>query len=277
MNNPKLGFKLWKRNQSKKVFNYFSSNKLGAILNIALAVFGIVLAFYANQLAHQSNNFSRMALLLAQNDTSQQAQINQLKDILLLIKAQNDLSKDQVAQLININREANNINQSNHELLGSSQNQNSVLNKELKLLLKNDSISMKTLLLANESDLLNLRKLFEEIIDIKKARMLAQLYKSDQPSFAVITDFRITLENGISNRLFLTDSVIKRNWYSFYLLVKDNELMAAVYMNRGDVKLEDLRKAFRKFDEKYFIFVNAMLKRLNYLEGFFIKENYINL
>ncbi len=130
-NKPKLGFKLWKRKIISKVGSNRNSyyKKLSVFGGLILTFGGIYLAYTANTLARQGNKYSQAALILAKNDTSQQAQLNKLGDI---IKNQ----KQQIDTLVEIAKELKELNQSSRNQIEQLVYQKDLLADNYKPLLK---------------------------------------------------------------------------------------------------------------------------------------------
>ena len=117
-----------------------------------------------------------------------------------------------------------------------------------------------------------MRKLLDEIMDIRVMRIFMGLDRSKTPDYKIVTEVRLSLEKGIYNRLFQTDSLIKAYWYSFYLHVKSVEWDISVYQNGGSVKLDELNVNLKLLENDYLKFINQMLGRLKLLEGIFNKK-----
>lgn len=269
MNSNKFGFRLRVRKQKLRFIRLINSNKTKKFFGYLLILVNLLLVVLGILLTTQSNKIATTALKLSLNDTSQQAQINELKGILLNIQKQNEIAEQQVNELIKINREANGLNKSNNELMAISNGQSNLMNKQLSLSIKRDSTETANRILGDESDLVTMRKLLDEIMDVRVMRIFMGLDKSKVPDFKIVTEVRLSLEKGIYNRLFQTDSLIKRYWYSFYLHVKSVEWDISIYQNGGSVKLNELNLSLKILENDYLKFINQMLGRLKLLEQTF--------
>jgi hypothetical protein len=130
-NTTKLGFKLWKRKIISKAKSNGNSfyKKISVFGGLIVTIGGIYLAYTANTLARQGNKYSQAALNLAKNDTSQQAQLNKLGDI---IKNQ----KQQIDTLVEIAKELKELNQSSRNQIAQLVYQKDLLADNSKPLLK---------------------------------------------------------------------------------------------------------------------------------------------
>jgi hypothetical protein len=279
MTKPKLGFKLSVRNFKKKFLknsSYLLRTQLTTFASLIMGVATIYLACNSNQLTSQSNNFAETALNLSRNDTSQQAQINQLRGILFEIKTQNDLARGQTAELIKITSEANKISSSTQNIMTGAKEQTQLMYQQLLFDKKTDSISDLNNILTGESDLLMLRKTFEEIRDVNMIRNVMLLALTDNPDISVVTDLRERFEKGLNNKIFLTDTIIQNNWYGFYQTLKIYEDEIKVYDAQGKPfsKNEAMKNIYKSIREKYFIYINRIWSRLDYLEKPLRKRNF---
>lgn len=278
MSKPRLGFKLWSRkylttfrSKGKSILN----NKLETFISLIMTLFAIWLAYTANELTKQSNKFSQTALALSQNDSSQQLQINKLKDILMEIKIQNDIARNQTDALIKVVAETNKINISTNNLIAGSKRQTGLILQQVLLSKRTDSISNANVVLANESDLLKFRKVFEEARDVNMMSRMMKLYLDQTPDISTLTDLRNIFEKGIDNKIFLTDSLIKTEWYTFYQHLKIAEDQIKVFNAQGKPvsKYTNIKNMDKGVRDRYFNCINTIWKRLDFLENIFRKSN----
>jgi len=131
LNTPKLGFKLWKRKIESKIKSKSNSfyKKISLFASIIFTLAGIYLAYTANTLAQQGNKYSETALILAKNDTSQQAQLNKLSDIV-------NNQKYQIDTLVEIAEELKELNKSSRYQIEQLVYQKDLLADNSKPLLK---------------------------------------------------------------------------------------------------------------------------------------------
>ena len=101
--------------------------------------------------------------------------------------------------------------------------------------------------------------------------------RKNNNDYSVTTDIRNILEKGISNKIFLTDETIRQHWYSYYLEVKYIELMLQFSpKNGGSLTASQAEELTKAFEDKYYVFINFMNKKLDHLEENFQKNNYIS-
>lgn len=241
--------------------NFVLNNKLGAIFTFITTLISIWLAVTANRL-------SLTAINLTKNDSSQQAQIDYLKGLLVEVKGQSDVGREQTKELIKITEEANNIDQSTNKLLLETKNQANLFYQQLLFTKKSDSISSADIDLAKERDLFSLRERFERIRDVEMTKKVMLLYLSKSPDVSAVSELRSLFENGLNNKLLLADSTLKKDWYSYYQYLKIYEDEIKIYRAQGYPanRSDDIKRISGKIRDQYIFYINKIWARLDFLE-----------
>ena len=182
---PTLGFKLWSIQARRKFFNgrrkfwnwLFTFNTLVTIASLVLTGFGLYFAITAN-------NIAQKALELSISDKSQQEQINLLGQALKSIQAQNDISNQQLENLVAILDVDKRTEKSNVEK-----------NKALK-----------------QSDLVAMSNLFESQIAVFSSRFNKANLEPIASDIDGLTQMHAACKNVLNNEVYLSDLTAKNEW-----------------------------------------------------------------
>ena len=159
MNSPKPGFKIKYRNFRAKVNSYFNRWTHQDLINLFLAGVAILIAINGNKISQASYELSK-------SDTSQTAQISELRRVIINQDAQQQALLSNLSELKTQNllsQESNN----ELKLQGSKISMQSVaVTEQLKLNRDERNESLSKNVVENKNNLTRLRKFFYEFIKI---------------------------------------------------------------------------------------------------------------
>lgn len=248
--------------------NIPSKREIPYWLQLLATVASILTSVAALFLSIKANGLSETSLQLIKNDTSQQAQINQLRDVIGGLTRLAELSYSQQQELIKLTNEAQVETVLSNKILGKVADQSSLTNQQLLLSLKNDSISISNAQLQKNANLRVLRKSFDKLYNGKLIFDIMQLEKLAHPSrIAAIKEVRIILENETYNPVVLSEPLLSKVWFTHYERVKDPEITFQANATNGK-KLEplDFLNFSKHYTNQHFDFINTMFKILNSAE-----------
>ncbi len=213
-----------------------------------------------------------VALMLALKDHSQQEQINTLTTIADKITKQNTIDSEQNAQLIQIAESSNSEDSLSNLMLRNLSKQAVLSNQQLRLSRKADSTTNLQLAIQAQTDLFDLRKSFDHLLDVNKT--LSGLYNLPSMSYAdrnrTLDDLRNELDAGLKNTLILTDKNLSVPWLSYYTQFRTEEFFLKSYTGpapNGNYKdTAQFNQACRDLMTNHMLFINQILKVLNSLE-----------
>ena len=200
---PRLGFRLWFRNFLQRIntIQIFKHLWQGFVV-LGLPILGIWLAFTANTIANASYNLSK-------NDTSQQAQLNQLRDVI-------NNQKIQIDRLITVSEKIQKQNelaqQQNKELTsqGKKISENLVINQNQQ------KTSLQILFQQRKGNFNQIRKTFNQIVNLCPGRGKTEMMTYDDSQRVVfLNNLNFLLEKELNNPYLLEDSAFDE-WYKLY-------------------------------------------------------------
>lgn len=197
---PKLGFKLWVRKKSKQVRKRFRSLFTSPKVNFLLAFASTVLAVYATY-------YSKISYELAENDKSQQQQIDTLVSILGELRIANEQMRWQTDEL---KKQGGHI----FNLAKSSSGQLDILRLESQ-----ESLRLKGL--SYNANWNKLRVTLNNMIDsdpFGKATMLRQHDLANQTNS--LYQLKLELEQELNNPVLLSNNAVFLRWSGFYNQVR---------------------------------------------------------
>lgn len=261
---PRLGFYIWFRHLRQNIAKLFNTT----IKKNRYEILGLMLSGFALYYAITANNISKTALGLAQNDTTQTAQIIRLNSEIVENQKQNATLSAQLDTLISVSKNTRDLNTSSNKILNNSETQSKLINEQLLLGLKKEQATIKENKLINESDLFALEDIYDEVASERINKWLAVLILPDDKK--ILQRLKTSLIKAFSNKIFQQDTIVRRNWVRFYRIVertidnsdsnkfiiniKNNEL---VYES-AEERTKEFEKNVKTINEYYIDFRNSM-------------------
>ncbi|HEX8315235.1 MAG TPA: hypothetical protein VF609_09590 [Flavisolibacter sp.] len=254
-----------------------SRNLLDYVNTFSTLIIGIVavsVSFYTCNLQKQGNKVSEAAYNLSRNDSSQQKQINQLREILLSVRDQNVIEEGQRGELLKITRHGNNQDSLSNQILGRMERQVGLSNQQLEFSSKEDSISAHEKVTGDRANIFALRATFDEL-GFDNLNLLNNIIgvskHTHEQRLSTVSFIKEKLDKQLTNPIVLNDKILRAIWFTYYRYVKVIALNFAIYARNGNVYIteQDFKKDSDGLRDYHITFINSMLSRLNYLENKF--------
>lgn len=223
----RVNFILWYRNKFLPAFNRIGSKILKMVFSpgLVLTLLGIYLAWKANQLTTQGNNLSEAAYNLSKNDTSQQAQLNRLIDIISKqdkqirqVDEQIDIGNTQTKKLLQIVLNTKRQDSLTLKVLASSQEQ---------LYTQNKTERNHTLLAYYEYlDLID--KIHDPLWSVIGPDSLTfeKLY-NNEGKLKIFNQIKVVLDEGVKNVYLINNPKAFNSWWA----LREQTSITSFYFN----------------------------------------------
>lgn len=205
MTNPKLGFKLRLRNFRNRAASFYNKWTHQDLLNLLMAIVAILIAI-------NGNNISKASYELSKSDTSQTAQINELRRVIINQDAQQQALLNTLQELKTQNLLSQESNKE-LKLQGEKISMQSVtIAEQLKLNREERHESLSRSVIENKNNLTRLRKFFYDFIILlpldRKDSLNLYVYENRKQFYQTL---KLIFERNDDNPLILTsDSLFSK-------------------------------------------------------------------
>ncbi len=200
---PKLGFKLWFRKVRRR-FNLYQLSRYfwNTFLALGLPILGIWLAYTANNIANASFE-------LAKNDTSQQSQITQLKEVI-------SNQKVQIDTLIKVSRSLQRQNELSLQQYKELTIQGKKIGQQLSISESQQNLTLQISYQERKGYFNKLHWTFREIETLSGLGKRELVTYSSEQRMDFMKKLKFLLEKEFENRYLLENQEAFEQWFLLY-------------------------------------------------------------